>query len=210
MKQIYVHGLGQKADSWKKVTEGAAALGNVLCPDLSELVKRQEVTYQNIYAAFSDVCNATKDDISLCGLSLGGILALNYVIDRPEKVKKLILIAAQYKMPKKLLKVQNSLFWFMPKSMFYQMGFEKVDFLKLCSTMMELDFSDSICKVSCPTLVICGEKDRANKAASIKLANMLKTAEFRVLKGVGHEVNIEAPERLSKMIRSFLDSGYAQ
>ena len=203
MKQIYLHGLGQNPDSWSKVIEQLEAAEHSICPDLSELVQGQDTTYQNLYAAFSAMCDEIEEDICLCGLSLGGVLALNYAIEHPEKIKGLVLIATQYKMPKKLLRVQNAIFRFMPKSMFQQTGFGKSDFLKLCNTMMELDFSDSIYNVSCPTLVIYGEKDRANKNASIELANMLIDAELQVFNGVGHEINIEAPDKLEETLRVF-------
>lgn len=203
MKQIYLHGLGQNPDSWSKVIEQLEAAEHSMCPDLSELVQGQDTTYQNLYAAFSAMCDEIEEDICLCGLSLGGVLALNYAIEHPEKIKGLVLIATQYKMPKKLLRVQNAIFRFMPKSMFQQTGFGKSDFLKLCNTMMELDFSDSIYNVSCPTLVIYGEKDRANKNASIELANMLIDAELQVFHGVGHEINIEAPDKLEETLRVF-------
>ena len=203
MKQIYLHGLGQNPDSWSKVIEQLEAAEHSMCPDLSELVQGQDTTYQNLYAAFSAMCDEIEEDICLCGLSLGGVLALNYAIEHPEKIKGLVLIATQYKMPKKLLRVQNAIFRFMPKSMFQQTGFGKSDFLKLCNTMMELDFSDSIYNVSCPTLVIYGEKDRANKNASIELANMLIDAELQVINGVGHEINIEAPDKLEETLRVF-------
>lgn len=203
MKQIYLHGLGQNPDSWSKVIEQLEAAEHSMCPDLSELVQGQDTTYQNLYAAFSAMCDEIEEDICLCGLSLGGVLALNYAIEHPEKIKGLVLIATQYKMPKKLLRVQNAIFRFMPKSMFQQTGFGKSDFLKLCNTMMELDFSDSIYNVSCPTLVIYGEKDRANKNASIELANTLIDAELQVFNGVGHEINIEAPDKLEETLRVF-------
>lgn len=203
MKQIFLHGLGQNPDSWSKVIEQLETAEHIMCPDLSELVQSQDTTYQNLYAAFSAMCDEIEEDICLCGLSLGGVLALNYAIEHPEKIKVLVLIATQYKMPKKLLRVQNAIFRFMPKSMFQQTGFGKSDFLKLCNTMMELDFSDSINKVSCPTLVIYGEKDHANKNASIELANMLIDAELQVFNGVGHEINIEASDKLEETLRVF-------
>ena len=90
-------------------------------------------------------------------------MTLNYAIDHPDKVKALVLIAAQYKMPRKLLKVQNMLFYLMPNLAFNKMGFKKADVINLCGTMAELDFSDSLHKVSCPVLIVCGEKDNANK-----------------------------------------------
>lgn len=173
MKQMYVHGLGQTSDSWTKTIDILQTTDYSLCPNLPDLVHSKEVTYDNLYAAFSDYCNQYDEPIDLCGLSLGGVLALNYAIQYPKKVRSLVLIATQYKMPKKLLKFQNLLFRFMPKSMFQQMGFRKADFLLLCETMMELDFNNSLHKISCPTLLLYGEKDTANKNASIELAEIL-------------------------------------
>lgn len=109
---------------------------------------------------------------SFYGLSMGAVLALNYAIDHPDKVKALVLIAAQYKMPKKLLKFQNMLFRFMPNATIKQFD-SKADAISLCGTMAELDFRDSLCKVSCPALIVCGEKDNANKKASKELAGYL-------------------------------------
>ena len=80
MKQIYLHGLGQSPESWSKVIEQLEAVEHSMCPDLSKLVQGQDTTYQNLYAAFSAMCDAIEEDICLCGLSLGGVLALNYAI----------------------------------------------------------------------------------------------------------------------------------
>ncbi len=83
------------------------------------------------------------------------------------------------------------------------MGFEKEAFIRLCKTMMNLDFSDSLSKITCPALVICGEKDRANKKAAGKLAGILANAELREIPGAGHEVNLDAPEKLSEALGRF-------
>lgn len=206
MKYIYLHGLGQNAASWNKVIGAAKAPELSVCPDLAEMVKDKAATYSTLYSAFSEMCDAENDGILLCGLSLGGVLALNYAIDNPQKVKALVLIAAQYKMPARLLKLQNALFHFMPQSMFQQTGFGKLDFIRLCSTMAELDFSDSLDQVSCPVLVVCGEKDKANKKASIELANILKHSQFKEIPEAGHEVNLESPEKLASILQEFYKS----
>ena len=203
MKTVFLHGLGQTAESWNKVTQATEMAENSLCLDLAEMVKGKAATYSNLYSAFSEMCDAEKEDIILCGLSLGGVLALNYAIDYPQKVKALVLIAAQYKMPTRLLKLQNALFRFMPQSMFQQTGFGKPDFISLCNTMAELDFSDSINQVSCPVLIVCGEKDKANKTASMELAGILKHSQFAEIPEAGHEVNLESPEKLASILREF-------
>lgn len=203
MKYVYLHGLGQTAESWNKVTRATEMADNSVCLDLAEMVKGKAATYSNLYSALSEMCNAEKEDIILCGLSLGGVLALNYAIDYPQKVKALVLIAAQYKMPTRLLKLQYALFHFMPQSMFQQTGFGKPDFISLCNTMAELDFSDSINQVSCPVLIVCGEKDKANKKASIELTDILKHSQFKEISETGHEVNLESPEKLASILREF-------
>ena len=176
MKYLYLHGLGQKPDSWDRVIK--------------------ETT----------VSDKENDEIVLCGLSMGAVLALNYAIDHPDKVKALVLIAAQYKMPEKLLKFQNMLFRFMPNAAFKQFGFKKADVISLCGTMAELDFRDSLCKVSCPVLIVCGEKDNANKKASKELAGYLSDSHFYELLKAGHEANTEAPEELAAVLQEFYDN----
>lgn len=200
MKYIYLHGLGQTPDSWNRVLGYLNAPTDSICPNLAKLVHGREANYPDLYAAFSALCDAINDDLTLCGLSLGGVLALNYAIDHPEKVKSLVLIATPYKMPKELLRLQNILFRFMPKSAFSQTGFQKVDFIRLCRSMAELDFSRSLRKVTCPILVLCGENDRANQKACKMLSHLLPDAEFRLISSAGHEVNVDAPEALAKIL----------
>ena len=169
------------------------------------MLKGKKATYRELYAAFSEECDKEVEEIVLCGLSLGAVLALHYAIDHPDKVKALVLIAAQYKMPKKILKFQNMLFRLMPNSMFKQMGFSKADVTSLCGTMAELDFRDSLHNVSCPVLIVCGEKDNANQKASKELDRYLSKSSFCELKA-GHEVNIESPEELAIVLQRFYDN----
>lgn len=203
MLRIFLHGLGQTPASWEKTIAGLNDPEESLCPDLAELLRGKEAAYENLYAAFSEACERTEGKIDLCGLSLGGVLALHYAIEHPGKVNSLALIAAQYKMPVNLLRLQNFLFRFMPKSSFQQTGFGKGEFMALCKTMMALDFSPSLGEVSCPVLVIYGEKDSANKKAALELTDNLKNAQLQVIPGAGHEINLEAPEKLAEVLRNF-------
>lgn len=201
MKYIFLHGLGQTPDSWNRVLGYRNTSTDSICPDLARLVHGREAKYPDLYTAFSNLCNTINDELVLCGLSLGSVLALNYAIDHPERVKALVLIAPQYKMPRTLLKLQNLLFHFMPKSAFSQTGFQKADFIRLCRSMAELDFSRSLHKVTCPVLVLCGEHDRANQKAARMLAGLLKNAAFQQIPNAGHEVNTDAPERLAEILK---------
>lgn len=205
MKNVFVHGLGQTPDSWKPVFSLLDGPGDCVFPDLAAMVSAGEATYARLYRAFTRLCDGLEAPLALCGLSLGGVLSLHYAVEHPERVGSLVLIAPQYKMPKRLLQVQNTLFRLMPRAMFRETGFEKAQFLQLCRSMMELDFSSALSGIACPTLVICGERDRANRQACKDLARLVKRAELRVVEGAGHELNREAPEKLALLLREFYD-----
>lgn len=204
MGKVFVHGLGQTPESWNAMLSYINETEDCVCPNLIESVKKQNANYINLYQAFSELCDQYNEAVDLCGLSLGGVLALNYAVEKPEKVKSLVLIATPYKMPKTLLKLQNICFRFMPESMFQQMGFEKKDYIGLCKSMMDLDFTDRLDNIICPVMIVCGENDIANKKTSKELAMHLKKARVEFVRGAGHEVNVDTPDKLGKLLEQFL------
>lgn len=125
MKTILLHGLGQKSSSWEAVINEMNNRPGILCPDLSEWLHNTEPCYENLYRAFENYCAQFEEPLNICGLSLGGILALNYVIEHGKKAHSLVLIGTQVSMPKRILKIQNMIFRLMPASIFQKMGFDK-------------------------------------------------------------------------------------
>lgn len=203
LQQILVHGLGQTALSWEKTTKFLSDTDNIQSLDLWTLLNDKDVTYANLYLRFSDFCNTAVGKVDLCGLSLGAILALNFALDNPEKIQSLVLIGAQYKMPKGLLKFQNAIFKFVPKKMFEKMGIAKKDVITLTNSMTNLDFSHKLKNISCATLIVCGEKDNANSKAAKILSEQIPDAQFCSIKDAGHEVNLEAPQKLAIILNAF-------
>ncbi|MCM1507402.1 MAG: alpha/beta hydrolase [Ruminococcus flavefaciens] len=200
--KIFIHGLGQSPENWHK-TISYMKNTDIVCPDLCDMLGKSSTDYNNLYSGFINYCKNFDEPHDLCGLSIGSVLALNYAVDYPNKVKSLVLIAPQYKMPVKMLKFQNFIFKCMPSSAFGQTGFEKNDFIQLCRTMMHIDFSNCLDKISCPVLILCGEKDKANKKASQKLSNIIENSEFITMKNSGHEVNVDSLEKLSEILKGF-------
>ena len=140
MKYLYLHGLGQKPDSWNRVIKETKVSESSINLSLAEMLEGKSATYKELYSAFN------------------------------------------------------------------KMGFKKADVISLCGTMAELDFSDSLHKVSCPVLLVCGEKDTANKKTSKELCQYLNNACFYELVKTGHEANIEAPEELAIVLQRFYDN----
>ena len=202
-RHILVHGLGQRAESWGKLLSYAGREQVFDALELSELLAGQTVSYETLYHVFSVYCDHIEEPLCIGGLSLGAVLALHYSIEHPEKVKALVLMAAQYAPPKALMAFQNVVFRFLPKASFRDTGFGKEDFIRLCKTIGTLDLSEKLDQITCPVLVVCGEKDRTNLPASQELARQLPGAVLRVIPGCGHEINAEAPETLAALISDF-------
>lgn len=114
MKKILIHGTGHKAASWKETISCMNDQKDILCPDLCSILKGKEAVYENLYSSLIEYCSALDGPFHLCGLSLGGILALNYTLDFPEKVETLVLIGTPHKIPKAALGFQNVIFRFLP------------------------------------------------------------------------------------------------
>ncbi|MFQ7075995.1 MAG: alpha/beta fold hydrolase [Clostridia bacterium] len=92
MINILVHGLGQNESSWDKVKELLEENKvEVETPNLFNLAKNYQLSYENLYKIFADYCNSFKEKLNIVGLSLGGILAIDYVNEYPEKVNSIIL-----------------------------------------------------------------------------------------------------------------------
>lgn len=202
MSYLFVHGLGQTAASWEKTAGSLKTPLEAVCPNLPELAAGSD-GYPALYQAFSRYCGRLPEPLSLCGLSLGGVLSLHYCIEHPRRVGSLVLIGAPYKMPKGLLRLQNALFSLMPSPAFAQTGFGKKDFLALCRSMAALDFSDSLGRISCPVLAVCGQKDRPNRTAAEELARRIPGARLRIIPGAGHEVNADQPGLLATALDEF-------
>ena len=202
MKNILIHGLGQDDKSWENVI---LELNNikVCCPNLYDLVKEDKMNYSNLYKAFSKYCESKKDKLNLCGLSLGGILALDYTKEHPEQVNSIILIATPYEIPKNLFKIQNIIFKFMPRKAFLEMGCKKEDFINLVKSMENLDIKSNLDKIDCRTLIVCGKDDKANIEGSRALYEHIKDSELKIIENSMHEVNKDNPKELANIITKF-------
>lgn len=203
MKTLFLHGLGQTAASWDATLHAMGGPADAACPELFGLLDGADVSYPALYRDFSAYCDRFAEPLALCGLSLGGVLALHYAADHPDRVRSLALIAVPYPMPRLLLTVQDLLFRLMPARSFPSMGLGKADTIRLCRTMARLDLRGFVANIRCPTLVLCGEKDTANRKSALRLQAQLPQARLCLLPNAGHEVNRDAPEALGQALAGF-------
>lgn len=83
------------------------------------------------------------------------------------------------------------------------MAFNKRDTFILGNSMKELDFSNSVNRIKCPTLVICGKKDSANMKSAYYLADNIPNAKLKIIENTGHIVNEENPKILAEILNEY-------
>lgn len=204
MVNILIHGLGQNNISWD-VVEKELKNNNVRVesPNLYFMLKDSKKDYDTLCKQFSNYCDSFNEKLNLCGLSLGGILAVDYAKEHPDKVNSLILIGTPYKIPKFLFKVQGLIFKFMPKSTFGKIGCKKKNFISLVNSMSNLDIESNLDKITCKTLILCGVKDSQNMESAKLLNKSIKNSSFKTIDNSSHEVNVDNPKELANIIYNF-------
>ena len=204
MKNILIHGLGQNEVSWNKVEEELKSNNTkVEIPSLYLMLKDITSDYDTLYKQFVNYCNGFDEKLNLCGLSLGGILAIDYAKEHPDKVNSLILIGTPYKVPKFLFKAQELIFKVMSKSTFEKIGCEKKDFISLVNSMSNLDITSNLDKITCKTLILCGVKDNQNMESAKLLNKSINNSSFKTINNSSHEVNVDNPKELANTIYDF-------
>lgn len=67
------------------------------------------------------------------------------------------------------------------------------------------DLSRDLSKISCPTMILCGDEDSAESIeASKKVAKGIPNCEFRMIHHTGYALVIEQPEEVAEVLRSFV------
>lgn len=200
MTDVFLHGLGQTPADWKKTLTVLGDGEEAICPDLAGQIAGQ-ATYENLFQGLEKSLRTLTPPFRLCGLSLGAVLALDYASRYPERVSALCLIAPQFRMPRRLLRIQSGVFRLMPERSFGGMGFSKKGMLSLTASMAQLELEEAVDRIRCCTAVVCGEKDRANRRAAEELTQRIPGSRLFLAAGAGHEVNQEAPAFLAGVLR---------
>lgn len=204
MKLILLHGLGQTSQSWQEVIEQLGGDIDIETPNLFDWCGDEKITFQTIYQGLEHYLDQFTEPFYLGGISLGGMLALQYVTEHAEKVRALVLIGARASMPKRLMTLQHVLMRFVPNSAFEKLGMEKKRMLALSQSTVNLDLRHHLPHIICPVCVIVGGKDRANKVEAIRLSQRLPHAELHIVQQAGHAVNTEKAAECAQAIDLFL------
>ncbi|MFQ6049683.1 MAG: alpha/beta fold hydrolase [Candidatus Paceibacterales bacterium] len=233
---LILHGWGGSSDSWLKVQKVLAEKGyKVICPDFpgfgkSKTPREPWSVTDYVRWTFDFAKSQDLERFFILGHSFGGRVAIKFALSYPEKIKALILCSSGGIKHKPSFK-NRVIIWlaylgnviFSPKplarmkdgarNIFYTF-LRNRDYVKANGVMRETirevideDLLPSLTEIKTKTLIVWGKKD---KMLPVKDAYIFKenisNSRLEVLPQNGHSPNLEAPEKLARIIVHFLRS----
>lgn len=203
MKLIFLHGLGQSAESWKEVR-------NLLTDYPSEAIELFPFGVSNYQQAkervYQHLVQETEPFI-LVGLSLGAALALELSSYDLPNLRALVLSGCPLKLAGNILfYLQLLLFKLLPKRVFEKQGADKALMVGVSEELKTLDLTQIAQNCHYPSLLICGSKDLPNLISMRKLYQLLPQTQFQIIPDGPHTLNTAKPKEFAEKTKSFLET----
>ena len=202
MKLVFLHGLGQSAESWKEVRnlliDYPSEAIELFPSGVSSYQKAKERVYQHL-------AQETEPFI-LVGLSLGAALALELSSYDLPNLRALVLSGCPLKLSGNILfYLQLLIFKLLPKRVFEKQGADKALMVGISEELKTLDLTAIAGICPYPTLLICGSKDKSNLSSMRSLHKLISKSQFQIIPDGPHVLNKEKPKEFVENTRSFLE-----
>ena len=218
---ILLHGIGAGHRLWLRQIERFQQTHFVLTPDMPGFTGPAVANEPDI----QDVANSLTTEIdlqalgpvSLCGISAGASVALAMAARLGSGVSRLIVSAPQVRPPRFMLNLQIAICTLMPETTLIATAsgalrsdpeiataaaedcraLGKRGLLAAMNALRMMDLHPELSRITAPTFVFCGEKDRVNLPAARAITAALGNANLLIAPGAGHLWNVLAPEQFN-------------
>lgn len=202
MKLIFLHGLGQSANSWKEVQ----ALLVDYPSEALELFPSGVSTYKEVKARIYQHLSKEKEPFILVGLSLGAALALELSSYDLPNLQAMVLSGCPLKLSGNIRYfIQLMIFKLLPKKVFEKQGADKSLLVGVSEELKTLDLTDIAQHCPYPTLLICGSEDKPNLKSMKSLHQLMPEAQLQIIPNGPHVLNSHNPEEFAEKVRRFLE-----
>lgn len=202
MKLVFLHGLGQSAESWKEVR----SLLTDYPSEAIELFPSGINSYQEAKERIYQYLSEEIEPFVLIGLSLGAALALELSSYDLPNLQALVLSGCPLKLSGNILfYLQLLIFKLLPKRVFEKQGADKAFMVGVSEELKTLDLTDIAGICPYPTLLICGSKDKPNLSSMRSLHKLISESQFQIIPDGTHVLNKEKPKEFVENTRSFLE-----
>ena len=202
MKLIFLHGLGQSAESWGEVqnllTDYSSEAIELFPSGVSNYQQTKERVYQHLVQE--------TEPFILVGLSLGAALALELSSYDLPNLRALVLSGCPLKLAGNILfYVQLLIFKLLPKRVFEKQGADKALMVRVSEELKTLDLREIARNCPYPSLLICGSQDKPNLSSMKTIQELMPNSQFQIIPDGPHILNRAKPKEFAEITRDFLE-----
>ncbi|TMW73316.1 alpha/beta fold hydrolase [Alteribacter natronophilus] len=172
------------------------------------------------------------DSAVLTGLSMGGIISMQTVIDFPERVEGLVLIGSPCTFrfnfyERTVVPAQRLLSMVMPMRTFAKaqgyyfsrfnpenrtfiedavQSLSRQDWSRIWKAITDMDCREGMSGIKCPVLIIQGAHDLMIRHQQQFMAETIPNARLVVVDGADHATNRDKSEEVNALLKNFLDN----
>ena len=230
---VFLHGVGSDKSVWRPELEHFGRERRAIAfdyPGYGESDAAPKGTTRDDYAdaIISAMHELGVDRAHICGLSLGGVVAVAIHHADPKRCASLILADTFAEHPDGRAIYERSI---AASNDLRAMAEARVDVLlaqpadpavrsEVVETMARIDPAayrigaeavwladqrDRARDIRVPTLVLCGSEDKVTPPAlSIELAQLIPEARYEAIEGAGHITNLERPDEFNRLVEQFI------
>lgn len=239
---LLLHGLGANSQSWLMQTPALHQAGfRTIAPDAPGFGQSTypggRASIQSFTEPITALVEALKlSSLSVVGISMGGTMALQFALDNPQLVFRLVLVntfarlnvthprmAPYFLMrfilvhtlgiPTQARAVAKRIFPYPDQEILRQGLIEQVlqadprAYRAAMRALARFNVQDRLGEIACPTLVITGERDTTVPMLNQQqLARGISNARQVVIPDAGHAVTVEKPDVFNQVLVEFLCS----
>jgi 3-oxoadipate enol-lactonase len=230
---VFLHGVGSDKSVWRPQLEHFGRTRRAVAfdyPGYGDSAPAREGTTRDDYASaiFSGMDELGIERAYVCGLSLGGVVAIAMHHIDSKRCVSLILADTFAVHPEGRAIYERAIAGSIDLR---TMAEARVDVLlaqpvdpavrsDVVETMARIDpaayrigaeavwladQSFRACAIAEPALVLCGSEDKITPPAlSRELANLIPRASFKLIEGAGHIANLEKPDEFNRLVDEFI------
>ncbi len=195
---VLLHGLGQTPSAWDGVV--AALPDTITAHPLAINVSGAFTFDRTVRDVLTAVERVSTGRVTLCGLSLGAMVAIQFAALHPHRVERLVLSGAQARPPRAFMAVQDLVMGILPARLLQLPGATKREIRGVLRVVRDMDLRPLLGSITAPTIVQCGSKDVVNLPAARQIAAAISNARLEIVPGVGHEWNVSHPNEFARRL----------
>jgi len=236
---LFIHGLGSSARDWEYQVEYFSSRYQVVVFDLRGHGRSDKPSGPYSMPLFAKDTSQLMETLDIApahvvGLSLGGMVALQLAVDRPELIRKLVVVNSGSEMIVRTLKDRMKVWQrflivrllgmrrmgevlgkrLFPKVEQKQLRDRFVDswaendpraYQEATKAIIGWSVTEQLDRITCPTLVIAAEYDYTPVEVKRALARGINQAELVVIEDSHHGTPVEHPQRFNQVLSDFFD-----